>query len=257
MTGKEEVIEIDFKQLVRLLWKRLWIIVLASLLAGGGAFAYTYYFVTPLYQSSVKLYVNNTSISLGSSQLSISSSELMAAQSLVDTYIVILETRMTLNEVVQEAGLNYTVDELNNMISASAVNGTEIFEVVVTSDDPAEAENIANTIANVLPEKISNIVDGSSVRVVDYAVAATHCSSPNYAMNAAIGALAGMVLSIAAIIAIGTLDDIVRSEDYLLQTYGIPVLAAIPDMNNQKSGAGYGEYCEKQVSPAVVNKNRD
>ena len=53
------------------------------------------------------------------------------------------------------------------MITASAVNGTEIFEIVVTNPDNQKAELIANTIADVLPKKIANIVEGSSVRIVD------------------------------------------------------------------------------------------
>ena len=40
------------------------------------------------------------------------------------------------------------------MIEAKAVNGTEIFEVTVTSEDPAEAERIANTVVDILPDKI-------------------------------------------------------------------------------------------------------
>ena len=48
------------------------------------------------------------------------------------------------------------------MITASAVNGTEIFEIVVTNPDNQKAELIANTIADVLPKKIANIVEGSS-----------------------------------------------------------------------------------------------
>lgn len=248
MKEKRDVVEIDLKQLLQVLCKKLWIIALSVLLFGGAAFAFTHYFVTPLYQSSVKLYVNNSSITLGSTEFSISSSELTAAQSLVDTYIVILNTRLTLTEVIKEAGLNCSVDELEDMMSASAVNGTEIFEVVVTSDKPRESEKIANTIARVLPEKIAGIVDGSSVRVVDYAVVATKFSSPHYSLNAVVGALLGLVLSTAVIIIRDVFDDAVRSEEYLMQSYDIPVLAVIPDINAKKSNTTYDIYADKPTN---------
>ena len=60
--------------------------------------------------------------------------------------------------------------KLKGMIQTESVNETEVFSITVTCDDPHEAEHIANTIARVLPDKISNVVEGSSVRVVDYAV---------------------------------------------------------------------------------------
>lgn len=47
------------------------------------------------------MYVNNSSISVGSTQVNLS--DLTAAQSLVETYMVILKTRGTLEEVIKEA----------------------------------------------------------------------------------------------------------------------------------------------------------
>lgn len=125
--------------------------------------------LTPKYEAEALMYVNNTSASLGNTSFSISSSELTAAQSLADTYIIILKARTTLNEVIEKEDLDYTYEELYDMISSDAVNGTEVFSICVTSEDPEEAKNIANAIARILPDKISGIVDGSSVRVVDYA----------------------------------------------------------------------------------------
>ena len=127
------------------------------------------------------------------------------------------------------------------MISAEAVNSTEVFEVVVTSKDPRQAEHIANTIAEVLPEKITDIVAGSDVRIVDYAVIPRGRSSPNYTRNAMMGALLGAVLCAAVLVLIYLLDDKIHSEEYLTQTYAeIPLLSVIPDMDPEGHRGGYG-----------------
>ena len=192
MTGdRTNYIEIDLLQLLKALRRRVWAILLATVLFGGAAFTYATVFITPRYQASALMYVNNSSFSLGSTSFSISSSELTAAQSLVGTYIVILNTRTTLEDVIQKAGVSYTYEELSGMVNASAVNATEIFEVTVTSEDPQEAELIANTIAEVLPGKISDVVEGSSVRVVDYAVVPAGKASPNSLLAGDIGMMAG------------------------------------------------------------------
>ena len=235
--------EIDLLELAKALVRRWWALVLAVVIFGMAAFGYTYFLIDPLYKSSALLYVNNSDISLGSTSFSISSADLTAAQKLVNTYIVILKSRTALNEVKSRANLDYSYEELKGMISAAPVNSTEVFEVVVTSKDPAEAERIANTIASILPDKISDIVSGSDVRIVDYAVIPSHRSSPSYTRNTAIGMIIGLIISAIVIIIAYLMDDNIRSEDYLTQTYpDIPLLAVIPDMVGSKHSGGYYGY---------------
>ena len=54
-----------------------------------------------MYTASALMYVNNNSLSVGSTKVSLSYSDLTAAKSLVDTYVVILNARTTLNEVIR------------------------------------------------------------------------------------------------------------------------------------------------------------
>ncbi len=160
--------EIDLLKLLGALWKRIWIIALAAVVGGVVLLAYTKLLVTPLYKSSAMMYVNNSDFSVGSTKVSLS--DLNAAQSLVDTYAVILKSRGTLEEVIDKAQLPYTYEELSKMVETGAVDNTEIFSITVTSDDPQEATKIANTIVEVLPDRITEIMDGSDVRTVDFAV---------------------------------------------------------------------------------------
>lgn len=236
---EDNYFEIDLLRLVQSLWKRAWAIMLAALICAGITFGYTCFLITPLYKASALMYVNNSSISVGNTQLSISPSELSAAQSLVDTYLVILKTRTTLNKVIEEAELSYTYKELSEMVSAAAVNSTEIFEIVVTSPDPQEAELIANTIAHVLPERISAIVDGSSVRVVDYAIIPSVKASPSITKNTAVGMIVGFVLACGVVILMDLFDDQIHDSDYLMQNYRIPVLAVIPDLLSSSKSSSY------------------
>ena len=252
--------EIDLSELIKVLLRRWWAIVLAILIAGAGAFCFTYFMIDPLYEASTLMYVNNSDISVGSTSFSISNADLTAAQKLVDTYVVILKSRTALNEVIEEAELDYTYEELEEMITASAVNSTEVFEIVVTSTSPSEAEHIANTIANVLPVKIADIVAGSDVRIVDYAVIPSHRASPSYTRNTAIGMLLGAVVSAMVLILAYLFDENIRTEDYLTQTYpDIPLLSVIPDMSatKQRSGGYYGYRSSDSSKPKNHRKAPD
>ena len=128
MNKREVYREVDLITLLRALWRRVWLIVLVTVVFGVVCFAWARFLITPTYQASALMYVNNTQ----DSGKPISNSELSAAQSLVDTYMVILSSRTTLDQVRTAANLTYTDKQLNKMISAQAVNGTEVFEITVT-----------------------------------------------------------------------------------------------------------------------------
>ncbi len=234
--------ELNLVQLLRAMWNRAWAIVLAAVICAGALFSYASFVITPKYQAEILLYVNNSSFSVGSTSFSISNSELSAAQSLVDTYIIILNSRNTLKEVIKEADLDYSYAELKDMLHAEAVNGTEVFSVKVTSENPAEAERIANTITHVLPKTISDVVDGSDVRIVDYAVIPSVKASPNITIYTIFGFLIGFAIMCLIITIQETTDTLIHSEDYLLETYDLPVLAVVPDLVASKSGGYYRAY---------------
>lgn len=237
--NSKDEIEIDLLALLRALLRHVWVVITATVVCGAIALSYTAFLVTPMYTASTLLYVNNSSISVGSTKVNISAADLTAAQSLVDTYIVILKSRTTLEEIIEETGVNYTYEELKDMISSGAVNNTEIFNVDVTGPDPEETELIANTIAKVLPKQIASIVDGSSVRIVDHAVVPTRKSSPSLTKNTAMGMILGFVLSCGIIVVMELFDTLIKDEEYLIQTYDLPLLAVIPDLQGGGSGNGY------------------
>lgn len=243
-----EEMEIDLLALFRVLWSKALVLVLTALIAGAAAFSATFFLIKPKYEATAALYVNNSSFSFGATSFSISSSELSASNSLVTTYIFILQSRTTMEDVIAAANLPYTYEELSKMVTAEAVSGTAAFNVTVESESPVEAELIANTIAKLLPDRIAEIVDGSSVRIVDYAIVPAHRSSPSFTKNTALGVLLGLFVS-AAIVTVKYLvdeqtNDVITSADDLKALYpNIPVLALIPDMRlSEKKGYYYSSY---------------
>lgn len=239
-TNNEKIIEIDFGGIWKALLSRLWIICISSILCAILAFVGTVYFITPKYQSSAMFYVNNKSLSVG--EVNISSADITAAKSLVDTYIVILNSRACLNDVIDYSAVNYDYATLKHMISAKSVNATEIFEVVVTSTDAGEAKKIANAIAHILPKRISSIVEGATASVVDYAVKSPKQSSPSYTKNTLLGFILGFFASIAFIVIHFVFDITIRSEEDVKRCTEHPVLTAVPNMHSETRNGGYYAY---------------
>lgn len=241
MAEENDYIEIDLVRLLSALWRHFWIILLSMVIFGAAGFGYANYLITPLYQSDVQMYVNNADISVGSTSIKFSQGDLLAAQGLVDTYIVILNSRPMLDDVIDELELPYSYEQLKGMIDAEAVNGTEVFQITVTDANRKEAKEIANKIAELLPEHISQVVDGSSVRVVQYAVLAGGPCSPNVVKYLCLGIALGFLLSAGIIVLRVLLDKRVHDPEDLAKRYDIPVIAVIPDLE-KKGSSKYGQY---------------
>lgn len=258
----EEETKVDYvsvRALFSTLFRRWWIILLAGLLCAAIFIVCTALLVDVEYQATAMMYVNNAPISVGSGSISFSSSDLLAAQSLVATYCVILQSRTTLEQVLATEQLPYTYEQLRSMISASSVNDTEIFRIVVTSRNAEEAKVIANTIAAILPDQIAQIIDGASVEVVDYATTPTTPVSRHLSRNGVFGFLLGLLLSAAAVLIVDTyILDVIKSQDWLRDRWGerIPVLASIPNEDAARVSR-YGYYHDEALGGDSVRGGQD
>ena len=232
---KESGREVDLRQMMSGLMRKSWLIILVSILCAVITFAGTYYLVAPKYQASALFYVNNST----SVTDIIQNGDLAVRKNLVDTYLVILKSRTTLTEVKEEAGSERSVGQLRSMISASSVEGTEIFQVIITSTDPYEAEKIANAIAKVLPKTISDVIENASAKVVDYAVVPAGPSSPSYSKNTLVGFLVGFIVCTGILLLRQLFDVVIRVEEDVQHCCNHPVLAAVPDMINASKGGYY------------------
>ena len=227
---RTDEIEVDLLHLFDLLRRRAWIIVLSMILSAALLVSGALLFVTPQYRSAVMLYADGRSVS-AESPAEVTAADLAAAGTLRDLSVEILKTRTTLEEVIGRAELDCTYEELYSRITAGSAGGTGIFSVTVTGTDPGETKIIADTIAEVLPSRVSDIVAGSSVRLVDPAVCASERSGPDYSGYAAAGMLLGLFTGCAVIFLLERRNTTVRGEDELVRRYGdLPVLAVVPEV---------------------------
>ena len=239
-------IEIDLRRVFSVLKAKAWLIGLVSILCAVAVLLTTIFFISPKYKSSAMFYVNNKAITQGQTIVSTTSSDMSAARSLVTSYIVILNSRETLDEIIDHAGLDITYKKLANMIEAEAVDNTEIFEVVITSEDPNEAKKLADAVCEVLPERISSIIEGSSAKVVGAANMPTKPSSPSYPKNTVIGFVLGCALMMMYVVLREIMSVAIRTEDDIAQCSDKPILAFVPDLTGAGGKSGYYEDAAKK-----------
>lgn len=230
-----ENVEIDLREFFRVLLKKIWIVALCAVLFAASVLVYTMNFVTPTYKASVSIYVNNNS---GNDSSYISSADLAVALRLVATYVNIIQSDTVLDKVIEETGLMLTASQVRSMISAEAIGETEMFRVTVTTPNAQMSADLANAIAAVAPDEITQIIEGSSAKIIDYAKVPESQSSPNYASSAILGGFVGAALAVLVILIQTLMDVRIKSEEDLAKICSIPVLGVIPQLSSEPNKPG-------------------
>ena len=144
-------IAIDIKEYFYLFWSWAWLIMLIGLLAGAS----TYFLskrATPIYQTTTRLLVSDPPV-----MRSLDYTTIVSSQTMTNTYAEMLVERPVLQGVIDQLALTITPEELEESISVQMVRDTQLLVVTVEDPNPFLAVDIANSIAMVFTQRISQL----------------------------------------------------------------------------------------------------
>ncbi len=232
----DDTFEIDLKQLFEVAIARIRLIILIVFVFTVSAFLISKFVITPLYTATATLYVNSNSTTVSQN---ISISDIDTGRELVTLYSEFIESDTVLeqvaNAVSNDTDMMFTADMIKGMISSGGVNETALMAVTVTSPSPELSQIIANAVADIAPDRITEFMEGSSVKVVDYAKLPEAPSSPNVMKNTAMGFLLGLVVSLGIIFVMELMDTRIKNEDDLKKLLDYPILGVIPEIVVEES----------------------
>lgn len=235
--NKNEV-EIDIIPLLKALLSKLWLMVLVGGIVAVIAFGATKLLIKPTYRCGFSAYVNNQH-SQATEKSILTNSDLAAAQQLTKTLSYIIRSNTILSASLKSIDSDLTYDQLSKMVSTEIKDETELISVFVVNESPQTAYELANAIAKTAPAYMAEIVEGSSMKIVDYPVYSERRYQPSYLKYAILGFLFGAFVVAVILIIRYFKDDSVKSEGELENKFSIPVLGVIPDINNMGQNSGY------------------
>lgn len=251
--------EINLAEIFFLLLSRIKFIILLTILGGGVLFAYAKFWLPLQYSSSVSIYVKNSTETSSTA----TASDLSAAKSLASTYIVILDDDVVYDEVSEMLLATYGSDQMKrfftikkddngkeyipasqirSLVSASAINNTEVIQIRATTKDPQLSADICNDIAIYAQDLLKRVTQAGSVQAIGEAKVPTSASGPSVKRYTVIGALLGFVLAVAIVIILKLLDNCIGSAEDIKNKFSIPVLGEIPDLEMDDKEASKYEY---------------
>ena len=231
MMKEQEKFEIDVFQLVKVLWKRKFLIVLAALVAGLAAFAYSSFVIQPQYASTTRIYVVNRN---QADKPGLTNQDLQAGAYLVKDYREIILSQDVLEKVVADQKLTMDAKTLGRKVSVTVPADTRIVSISVRDGNPEEASRIANALREVAAQKIISVTRVSDVTTLEEARPATSPSSPNIRRNTMMATIAGVGFVTVIVLLVELLDDRVKRPEDIEEVMHLSLLGVIPNLEKLK-----------------------
>lgn len=216
----ENSISIDVRRILLLVRKRLLLCVAAAVICGLLGLGMGTVLVKPQYQGEIMFYVNNSAAVASS----VSASDIEASKNLADACGILLKTKMTLEEVNTHAGLSYSYEDLQEMITAEDVHSTELLRITVLCPTLQEADLLTESIQKVLPLRTAQVMEGISLQLADVISAGEKPVSSNGSVYALVGFLLGGGLAVAAVLLWAVTDQKLRMKEDIELLCHSPVL---------------------------------
>lgn len=208
-------------------FRKLWIFILVFAVIGASALvAYTYASFEPQYSASATFTVN-VDVAKSSAQ----QYNKATANQLAKTFPNIL-TSGSLNKIVcRDLG----VEHIDEIITASVIEDTNLFTITVTSSNPQRAYNVLKSVISNYPEVAKFIIGSTQLTLIDTSSVSTMpINYPNYpkkaVMGCAVGVAVGLVINVLLAI---TTSTIIRASD-ITQEFNTVCLGSIPECTFKK-----------------------
>ena len=219
--------EIDLLELLGALKRRFWMILMAAVIGGGLAGAFSYFVLIPQYTSTAMVYILSKETTLTSL------ADLQIGSQLTKDYKIIVTSRPVLEDVVHTLGLGMTYEELKEKVTIDNPADTRILTVTAEDPDPFLAKQIADKVAGTASEYIGDIMEMVPPKLIEDGEIPLKKSSPSNGRNALLGALAAVVLVCGVITVEVIMNDTVRSEEDVTKYLGLTVLASVPEREGE------------------------
>lgn len=218
---------LNINELLYVLKKRYKLIIMCVLTFTLFAGIYATFKMKPIYTSSVKIFAGKDEQIQGD----YSSTELDSYKTLINSYIEIIKTDDFMNTVIQKGSLNMTSGQLMGGLSFSTAQNAPILTISYTGVDPEIAQNVVSTLASEFEVGVKEIILNTYTKIIDSVKVVEKLPAKSKVVF--VGFMAGLLIGIGLVFVMDYLDDTVAQSEELEKILPIPVLAELPQENDE------------------------
>ncbi|KPU45155.1 capsular polysaccharide type 8 biosynthesis protein cap8A [Oxobacter pfennigii] len=221
----------ELLEYLHIIRKRIWIIILVTLIAALASGLVSIFLLNPVYEAKATMIIGRTP---NNDNERMQYNDVLMYQRLVKTYAEIIKSRLVADKALSQLKYDMTSNELQKNLTVLTKGDTQILELSVQDENPETAMMLANTIARVFEENAREMMNADDVKIMDYALMPTSPVKPRILLNIAIAAFVGLMLSLGISFLLEYLDNTIKTESDIERYLGITVLASIPYIDSKE-----------------------
>lgn len=247
---------LSLRDLFRVVWRRLWIIVLVAIVFGGAAVGYSISQV-PIYQATQQMLVGQ------SGGISQTPGDTLALQQLTQTMSTAANSQLVAENVAEQLDLEEDPASLLAGLEVEPVPETQFIELSYYDTDPERARRIVSAFGEAFSEEISEVspdASGITARPWGEASASAGPVSPDPVRNALFAIVLGGFLGLGLVFLLEYLDDSWGSPEEAEEVSGVPTFGVIPQFApstaRKKKALPAGKAAGKKAPARAYASNR-
>ncbi|MDP9724748.1 capsular biosynthesis protein [Priestia megaterium] len=216
---------ISLRELFAVLRKRLWLIVLITIIAATVSAVISFFVLTPVYESKTQILVNQAK----NDQQLYSNQTVQTNVQLINTYNDIITSPVILDKVIKELKLDKSAADLSGQIQVTSAQDSQVAQIVVQDTSAKRAADIANTTASVFQKQVPKLMNVDNVKVLSKAALGENPSpvKPQPLMNIAVGIVVGLMVGVGLSFLLEYLDNTLKTEQDIENILELPVMGVI------------------------------
>lgn len=228
-TAKEEYIP-SLRELLRIIWSRLWVIAAITILATGAAVGYNL-LQTPEYEASITILVGQEEQE-ESDRPGDLAGQIQGLQQITQTMVEAVGSRPVAEAVIRQLNLDLSPENfLNQHLNVEQVGATQFVQVNYRDQNPQTAQQAANAVGDVFSERVSEVspsANSITATVWERATVPEDPVSPNPMFTITLALMLGLMLGVGSAFLLEYLNDNWRSPEEAEQISGVPTFGVIP-----------------------------
>ena len=131
---------------------------------------------------------------------------------LINTYSVIIKSPVILEKVIEKLNLKQSTEELNQKITVSSEENSQVFSLTVEDNNAARAVEIANEVSETFQKEIQGIMNVDNVNILAKAELKENPTpvKPNPIINMAIATILGFMAGVGLVFLLEYLDNTLK-----------------------------------------------
>lgn len=221
---------ISLRELFAVLRKRLWLIVLITIIAATVSGVISFFVLTPVYQSKTQILVNQAK----SDEQLYNTQAVQTNIQLINTYNDIITSPAILDKVIKELKLDESAQSLKGQIQVTSAEYSQVAQISVQDTSAKRATDIANTTASVFQKEVPKIMNVDNVSVLSKATLGESSSpvKPQPLMNVVIAVVVGLMVGIGLSFLLEYLDNTLKTEQDIENILDLPVIGVVTNIKD-------------------------